>query len=242
MVAVELKNLPDSEVELAGELPAETLLKFRPVALTKLGAEIKLPGFRPGQVPEAILEKQLGEERILWQMAELALKEWYPKIIEEQKLDPIGRPEIIITKLASGNPLGFKIKTALAPNFTLPDYQAIAKELNKTKPVTPEDKEKQRITLIDALLEKTIVPIPKVLVEYELDRMLESLKADLGVMGIKFADYLAKIKKTEAELRAEWPETAKKRININFLLGAIAKQEKLEPTPEKVLQFLENLV
>ena len=54
-----------------------------------------------------------------------------PKNCGREKLDVIGRPEITITKIAKGNPLGFKIKTALAPKLTLPDYRTIAREINK---------------------------------------------------------------------------------------------------------------
>jgi hypothetical protein len=53
-------------------------------------------------------------------MAELALSEHYPKIIEQEKIDAISRPEIAITKLARKNPLGFKIKTAVLPEIKLP--------------------------------------------------------------------------------------------------------------------------
>ena len=59
----------------------------------------------------------------------MALNEHYPKIIEEEKIDAISRPEISITKLARKNPLGFKIKTAVLPEIKLPDYKNIAKDI-----------------------------------------------------------------------------------------------------------------
>ena len=58
----------------------------------------------------------------------MALSEYYPKILEENKIDAISRPEISITKLARKNPLGFKIKTATMPEMKLPDYKQIAKK------------------------------------------------------------------------------------------------------------------
>jgi len=76
-------------------------------------------------------------------MAELAIKDVYPKIVAENNLDVIGRPEITIIKIATGNPLGLKIKTAIVPTVELPDYQTIATKLNtepaETIEVTAED-------------------------------------------------------------------------------------------------------
>ena len=128
---IKLTNLAISEIELEGEIDSEDFDAKRDSALKRLQTQVKIDGFREGHVPETVLENKLGSERILLEMAELALAEWYPKIVAEKKLDVIGRPEITITKIAKGNPLGFKIKTALAPKLTLPDYRTIAREINK---------------------------------------------------------------------------------------------------------------
>ncbi len=128
---VKLTNLTNSEIELEGEIALADFEAKRDAALKRLQAEVKIDGFRDGHVPEAVLESKLGTERVLLEMAELALSEWYPKIVKEKSLDVIGRPEITITKIAKGNPLGFKIKTALAPKLALPDYKNVAKESNK---------------------------------------------------------------------------------------------------------------
>lgn len=143
MQNIEIKKLPSSEVEIVGELPTPEFTKFRGAALSHLNEHAKIDGFRAGKVPENVLVNNVGEDRVLLEMAELALQELYPKIVAEEKIDAIGRPEITITKLAKDNPLGFKIKTAIAPEVKLPDYQSIAKEIN-AKPVEEvkvEDKE-----------------------------------------------------------------------------------------------------
>ena len=49
------------------------------------------------------------------------------KIVDENKLKIIGWPNVTITKIAKNNPLGFKLKTAIAPEMKLPDYKEIAK-------------------------------------------------------------------------------------------------------------------
>jgi trigger factor len=115
-------------VTLEGELPHEELSKHRSAALSRLGADIELPGFRKGHVPEKMLLSHVGEGALLEEMAQRALAEHYPKMLAHHDIDAIGRPDVSVTKLAPGNPLGFKIETAVVPNLTLPDYTAIAKK------------------------------------------------------------------------------------------------------------------
>src|SRR3989344_1175524 len=76
--------------------------------------------------------------RLLEEAAEIALSEEYPNILDEHKIDAIGRPEINITKIGVGSPLEFKIKTALMPEVKLVDYKKIAKTQNKIE-VKPQE-------------------------------------------------------------------------------------------------------
>jgi trigger factor len=135
-----------STVKIAGEIPWSELVHERPAALKKIGQNVKLDGFRPGHIPEAMLVKHVGEMVILSEMAERAIAHMYPHIVEAHELDVIGYPEISITKIAPENPLGFTATVAILPTFTLPDYKTLAKDANKNKPgaeVTDEDVETQ---------------------------------------------------------------------------------------------------
>ncbi len=127
MDTITIKNLEKSQVEITGELPVEEVEKYRSQAIKDLGKDAELDGFRKGHVPEKILVDKIGEDRLLVEMAELALAHNYPKILIEKKIEAIGRPEITLTKLAKGNPLGFKIVTAVMPEVVLPkDYKKLA--------------------------------------------------------------------------------------------------------------------
>lgn len=294
MTNFEIKELPSSEVELSGELPAADFAKFRGQAIAHLNEHVSVPGFREGKAPEAVLEKHVGSERILMEMAELALQDLYPKIIDEKKIDAIGRPEITITKLAADNPLGWKIKTAVAPVLTLPDYQTLAKtanaqplaaveiseeELNKLleeirqSRVNPETKvvpelnddlaksvgnfqtlaelknrlrenlkqekeakarDKRRLEIMEAIIGQSTIPLPPVLIEGELDRMLAELQSDVERLGLKLDDYLKHLQKTAEELRLTWRPDAEKRLKTSLILDKIASEQKLAPKPEAV--------
>ncbi len=156
MQKIKITKLPNSLVEIEGEIDADIFEGYFSKALKKLGENLKLDGFRAGKVPENIMLQKIPEISILEEMAEMALGENYPKIIEENKIDAISRPDIAITKLARKNPLGFKIKTAVLPEITLPDYKALSKKV--IADVTDEEK---NITVSDEDVENTIMDIRK---------------------------------------------------------------------------------
>lgn len=140
---VKTTKLPKSEVELQISLPSDFLVSARKKAIEMIGLSLDIAGFRKGHIPEKIIIEKVGEKYILEESAELVLKEHFPKIIEQEKLDPIGRPDISIIKLALGNPLEFKITCAVVPVFTLPDYKAITKKENSKKEEVSEVTEKE---------------------------------------------------------------------------------------------------
>jgi len=135
-----------SQVKIAGEIPFSELEEERENAIKHLGTNVKLDGFRPGHIPTTVLEKHLGEMTILTEMAERVIGHMYPHILEAHAIDAIGHPQISITKIAAGNPLGFTATVAVMPTITLPDYKQLAKTTNLGKEsvvVTDADVEKQ---------------------------------------------------------------------------------------------------
>lgn len=156
MSKIKINKLPQSEVEIEGEIESSVFESYFDKALKILGEKVKIDGFRQGKVPKNILISKIGEMSILEEMAELALGEHYPKILEEEKIDAIGRPIITITKLARNNPLGFKIKTAVIPEIQIADYKKIAKDT--ISKVTDEEK---NVKVTDEEIEQTIMDIRK---------------------------------------------------------------------------------
>ncbi len=128
---ISIVNQPKSKIEITGSIPEKIFSSYRAQALKNINESITLDGFRKGKVPESVLVQKVGEKTILEEMAELALGDAYPAIVIDKELDPIGRPEIKITKLAAGNDLEFNISTSIMPGVTLPDYKKIAKDIMK---------------------------------------------------------------------------------------------------------------
>ncbi|MFC1789372.1 trigger factor [Patescibacteria group bacterium] len=137
---VQIFNLPKSKTELKVEISPEEFEKFRKEAIKELGKNLKMEGFRPGHVPEEIVEKSLNSEKIMAEAAEKAVKANYRKAVSENNIFPLGQPEIKILKLTLGNSFEFQATVAIMPEIKLPDYKKIASEI-KRKEVFVSEKE-----------------------------------------------------------------------------------------------------
>jgi ankyrin repeat protein len=94
--------------------------------------------------------------------------------------------------------------------------------------------EKQRLSTIEKIIEASKIPVPRILVEAELEKMLGQFESDIARMGIQSKDYFAHIKKTPEELKADWAPDAEKRVKTDIILAEIAKTEKISPDKTKV--------
>ena len=141
---IEKKTLPGAMIEITGAIASADFLAYEDEAVKHYTEHAEIDGFRKGSVPKAMIVKTFGDMAILEEMAHRALSDMYPRILEAETIDAIGRPEITITKIARGEDLGFKIKTAIVPDITLPDYKKVVGEIKKVeaKPVTDEDVDK----------------------------------------------------------------------------------------------------
>lgn len=142
---LEIKELEGSMVEIKGEISWENFATFEKKAFERLAKHIEVDGFRKGNVPEAIAKKQLGDELILSDMAEMAIQEVYPTILEDKKIDAIGRPALSITKMGRDNALGFTLTTAVLPEIKLPEYKKIAKAAPAVAEVSATEEEVDKV-------------------------------------------------------------------------------------------------
>jgi len=156
---ITINKLEKSEIEIVGALEAIEFEKYEGKALERIGERMELPGFRKGKAPVSIIKESVNEMQLLEEMAEAALQENYIKILEENKIDAIGRPQIAITKIAKGSDLEFKITTAVLPEMKLPDYKSIAKIENG------KEESKKEIVVDETEVEKVVTDLRKMRAE-----------------------------------------------------------------------------
>ena len=139
-----IQKLPKAEIEIFFEVPAEEFKEYFAEAVTNFSREVKIEGFRKGKAPKEIVEKQIGENKILEEAVNLAVKKSYVQVIlqlaETDKLEVIGKPEIQVTKFAKGSQMEFKAKVFVMPEMILSDYKEIASKI-KPKEISVEEKD-----------------------------------------------------------------------------------------------------
>ncbi len=141
-----IKKLSDSKIEILFEISWQEFQPFLDKAVLKLGENLKLNGFRLGKVPKEIVEKEVGEGKLLATAAEIALKQEYPKVMMEEKIEAIGSPQVEIMKLARGNPISFLVKVDILPGIQLPDCKKIASQVEKREVSIKDEEAKSALT------------------------------------------------------------------------------------------------
>jgi len=123
----EQKKLPKSQIEITFELTAEEFKEHFEHALEHLKGHVKVDGFRAGKAPASMVEEKLKPEALLMEAGEHAVQHVYMDYIKENKLEPVGNPEVSIKKIAKGSEFVFTAVITVLPDAELPDYKEIAK-------------------------------------------------------------------------------------------------------------------
>ncbi len=133
-VTTTLTELPESRVRLEVEVaPAELNRRVNETA-SKLGRDLRLPGFRKGKVPPPVVVKQLGREAVLDETIRGQLGRWYLDAIEHAKVHPVGDPDLNMEELpAAGAPFQFSIEIGVRPTAQLGDYKGVSAPKREAK-------------------------------------------------------------------------------------------------------------
>ncbi len=307
----DVKKLENAEVEISVTLPSKVLENYRAEVETEALKNVKIDGFREGKVPHDIAMKHIQPMRVLEEMAQRAISGAYVEVLEKTNVKAIGHPQIMITKIAEGSDLEFKLTTAVLPEVKLGDYKKIAKiEMKKEDVVEVIDKEiddainnirkmraqqtmtenlaegevakswndidesdlpeltddfvktvgkfenvadfktkitenikaekeaknieKKRIAIIDGILADSEIEVPKMMIDYEVDKMMHEFEGNIAMTGMQFDDYLKSINKTRDDYKTEWAEQGKKRAQTQLMLNEIATKEKIEASDKDI--------
>ncbi len=137
-VQTTVTELSDSRVRLDAEVPSEEIESRLQRAATALGRELKLPGFRQGKVPPAMVIQRMGREAVLEQAVRDSLPEWYEEAIMRSGVSTVGDPKLDLTELpAAGEPLSFSIEVGTTPRAKLGRYRDL--EVGRREPEVPEE-------------------------------------------------------------------------------------------------------
>lgn len=137
-----VKKLSDTKVELTISLGSEELSAAEQVALTKMAADVKVPGFRKGKVPVSVAAKHVNPAALQEQTLDNALSKAVAEAFMAEKIQALDRPAVDVKKFVPGQELEFTAEVEIIPPVKLGNYKKLKA---KRQAVKVEDKEVEEI-------------------------------------------------------------------------------------------------
>jgi trigger factor len=140
------------EIEL--EIPAENVQKATEKVARDIARVARVPGFRPGKAPVALVRRRFAED-IQGEVLQSLVPEFLGKALDEKKLVPVTRPEVDKVEFKDGEPLKFRAVFEVLPEFELGDYKNLTVNVDEV-----EVGDSQVDKAIEELRERAAVYVP----------------------------------------------------------------------------------
>ena len=122
-------------------VPAETVRDAEEKAARRYASSVRLPGFRPGKAPAAMVRKKFAEA-IRQEALEALVRDAYKEVVEKQDLKVASQPHVHDLKFEEGKPLTFEMHFELRPSVELARTSGF-RVSRKSVVVTDEDVREQ---------------------------------------------------------------------------------------------------
>lgn len=107
------------------EIPAEAVRQEMRKVTSEFGRQARIPGFRPGKIPEKVVKNRFMKE-IQEEVVERLLPRFFQQAVVERNEQPVGNPELKrMDDLADGEAVKFLAEFEVKPKIELGDYKRI---------------------------------------------------------------------------------------------------------------------
>ncbi len=115
---------PDCTRELVLDVPAEEVSKSFSRVTRNYQKHAKIPGFRPGKVPEAVVKRRFSNE-IRKDVIDGLLPERFNQAVRDLGVAPVGQPQVTELTVEDGTPLHVRAVFEFIPAFSIEGYQNV---------------------------------------------------------------------------------------------------------------------
>ncbi|WP_204137385.1 trigger factor [Halomicronema sp. CCY15110] len=156
------EQLPDSQVGLQIEVPAEVSKQTYEKVLKKLIKTVRIPGFRPGKVPRPVFLQRFGTAQIKAAALEELVQTAVEQAIKNESIEAIGNYQLttefdeLIEQYTPGETLTFQASVDVPPRVTLEQYTGLAVQAEEVK---YEDRKVDEVLEQYRLNLATLVPV-----------------------------------------------------------------------------------
>ena len=139
---VKLEKKENSVVEIEFTMDKEQFNVELDKAFKQNAKKFKVPGFRNGMVPRAVVEKTYGEAILYEYVIENTVDEAYKTAVIENNLDIVSRPELDIKQIGKDKDFIFVVNVCVKPEAKVSDYKGIEVKKVSTR-VTKKEVEEE---------------------------------------------------------------------------------------------------
>jgi len=118
-------SLSPTRVKLTITATASELESVKRHVLGHFAQSAKVPGFRVGKVPLAMVEKNADQKALYDEFLEHAMNGLYRKALETEDLRPVAQPEVKLKKFVPYTQLEFEVETEVVGKVSLTDYKKV---------------------------------------------------------------------------------------------------------------------
>lgn len=106
------------ERRLQVSVPVDTIREVEDRTARRYASQVRLPGFRPGKAPPAMVRKKFGDA-IRQETLEALVQDAYKEVLEREQLKLASQPHVHDVKYDEGQPLTFELHLEVRPELEL---------------------------------------------------------------------------------------------------------------------------
>ena len=158
------KKVDGVERRLQVEVPADMVRQAEEKAVRRYASSARLPGFRPGKAPPAMIRQRFGDA-IRQEAVESLIQEAYKQVVGDSEVKLAAQPHVHDVKFSEGQALTFELHIEIQPKVELPRTQGF-RVTRAVRAITDDSVQEQ----LDSIREQraTWTPITEQPAEHDL--------------------------------------------------------------------------
>jgi trigger factor len=186
---VQVARISPVVMELAVEVPADTVRAEVDKVYANLQKKARVRGFRPGKAPRQVLAHLYGPQ-VVSDVVNAIVNQTLPQALSEKQVQPVNQPQVEAGKFDQGSPFSYKARFEVSPEISEVAYEGL--DLEKPQGEATEQMVDEQIELLrkqHARLEAPEPPRPAqkgdvVTIDFTLDVGGQNVK-DAGGEGMQ---------------------------------------------------------
>src|SRR6476659_5288017 len=123
-------------------VPLDTVRDAEDEAARRYASSVRLPGFRPGKAPPAMVKKRF-KDAIRQQVIETLVQEAFKEVLDREQLKVASQPHVHDLKFEEGQPLSFELHVEVRPEVELARTQGF--RVARTQPTVSDENVREQI-------------------------------------------------------------------------------------------------